>query len=199
MPAISAGSNFVIWGRAFIDGACALRPMTGYPDDWKLINGEAVTGEFPEASQFQMNPDYPGQNQLTDSLYNLDTLIVASRRLQALLEASSVAQMEYLPVNVVDQKGRRMTEPYVIAHPLNPVDCLVIDACQPRWGRIDKNDISRLKHLVIDESRIPADRLLFRPKHYKSEILVHRALAEKIDAAGYTGARWIELADYPEP
>lgn len=191
-------SNYLVWARDIVEGACSLSAMTGYADDWKLLSGIRVTGEFPSSSQFRMDPDDPNDIMLTDSLYNADMLIVASPRLRGLLEGLNIPAIEYLPVTVHNHKNRPVPESYTIVHPLDAVDCLVLDACEPRWGRIDKTDISRLKHLVIDESRIDATRLLFRPKHYKRAILAHRKLAEKIDAAGCTGIRWIELADYPE-
>lgn len=191
-------SNYLVWRQDIVDGAATLSPMTGYPEDWKLLNGLPVTGELPSASQFAMDPDNPTGIALTDALYNRDMLIVGSERLRSVIEAEAGPDMEYLPVAVYNHQKRQIPEAYAIIHPLNPVDCLDIDACQVRWGRIDKNDIARLKQLVIDESRIDESRVLFRPKHYKSIILVHRKLAEKIDAAGCTGARWLELQDFPE-
>jgi hypothetical protein len=191
-------SNFLVWARDIIDGACSLSPMTGFPDDWKLLDGIRVKDEFPSSSRFKMDPDDPTAVMLTDSLYNADTLIVASTRLRELIEGLKVPAVEYLPVAIFNHKDRPIPEPYTIIHPLDPIDCLVLDACEPRWGRIDKTNISRLKHLVIDESRIDPTRLLFRPKSYKRVILTHRKLAEQIDAAGFTGMRWIELSNYPE-
>ena len=101
-----------------------------------------------------MAPDNPTGVALTDALHNRDMLIIGSELLRAVIEAEAGPHMEYLPVAVYNHKKRQIPEAYTIIHPLNPVDCLEIDACQVRWGRIDKNDIARLKQLVIDESRI---------------------------------------------
>lgn len=191
-------SNFLVWARDIIDGACTLSGMKGFPDDWKLLEGIRLKDEFPSSSKFTMDPDNPTGVTLTDSLYNLDEQIVASTRLRGLIERLEVPAVEYLPVAVFNHKKRPVPEPYTIIHPVDPIDCLVLDACEPRWDRIIKTNINRLKHLVIDESRIDPARLLFRPKSYNSVVLTHRKLAEQIDAAGITGIRWIELSDYPE-
>ena len=191
-------ANYLIWERDIIDGACSLDSMKGFDDDWQLLDGIPLAGSFPASAKFQFDPDDPTGIKLTDSLYNADRLVVASERLRALLEEARVPLVEYLPVPVHNHKKRPVGEPYCIVHPLQPVDCLVIDACEPRWSRLDKTNIDRLKRFVIDESRVAPERLLFRAKHYNRAILVHRSLARKIDAAGLTGARWIELSDYPE-
>lgn len=191
-------ASYVIWARDIIEGACSLDAMTGFKDDWQLLDGISLSGSFPVSAQLRFDPDDRTGIKLTDSLYNADQLIVASDRLKALLESVKAPRLEYFPIPVFNHKKRQIAEPYWIIHPLQPVDCLVIDACEPRWGRIDKTNIDRLKHFVVDEARIDPARLLFRPKYYNSAILAHRSLAQKIDAAGMTGVRWIELSDYPE-
>lgn len=191
-------SNYLIWTRDIVEGACALSGMTGFDDDWKLIYGESVIQEFPAKARFTMDPDSPRDVLLTDNLYNGDMQIVASQKLCELIEGLHPAAIEYLPVPIYNHKKRAIKEPYVLVHPLEPVDCLVVDACEPEWGRINKKAIERVKHLVIDEKLIPPERLLFRPQLFCKVILVHRSLAQKIDAANLTGVRWVELADYPE-
>jgi hypothetical protein len=190
-------SNYVIWARDIVRGACSLSPITGWTDSWKLLKGIPLKEEFPSSAQFKMDPDDPTDSQLTDSLYNANKLIVASERLRSFLAVLDFPGIECLPVSVFNHKSRLIIEPYAIINLLESIDCLVVDACEPRWSRIDKTDIASLEHLVIDESRIDPARLLFRPKHYKRAILAHRTLAQKIDAAGYTGIRWVELTNYP--
>ena len=106
--------------------------------------------------------------------------------------------MEYIPVNVFNHKGRAVEPSYVIAHPIEPIDCLDEAASGARRSRIDPDTIDKVTSLVIDESRIDPARLLFRPKAYHRVVLAHRSLAEKVDAAGITGVRWIELSKWPE-
>ena len=191
-------SSYVIWEQEIVEGACALSGLKGYAEDWKLLYGEPVADAFPGKASFSMNPDYPHDIALTDSLYNIDMLIVASAALRGVIEAEAPAQVEYVPVPIYNHKKRAIQEPYALVHPIDPVDCLVLDACKPTYGKIQKTEIDRVKKLVIDEARIPADRLLFRPKGYVRVILVHRRLADKIDAAGLTGMRWVELHHHPE-
>lgn len=191
-------SDYVIWAQQIINGAAALAGMKGYAEDWRLLDGQSLTTGFPSSARFDMNPEYPNDMRLTDCLYNLDKQIVASPKVRELLEGAGVPCMEYLPVSVYNHKGLPVDEPYVIAHPIEPVDCLNEVASGARRSRIDPDSINKVKSLVIDESRIDPARVLFRPKAYHSVILAHRSLAAKVDAAGITGVRWIELAKWPE-
>lgn len=191
-------ANYLVWKNAIIERACSLDTLKGFEDDWQLTAGVPLAAKFPSSAQFRFDPEQKAGLSLTDNLYNADRLIVASARLCALLQKAAVPHVEYLPVPILDHKKRRLSEPYWIVHLLEPVDCLVTEACEPRWSRIDKSEIARLKHLVIDEARIEPGRLLFRPSHYSAGILVHRSLAQQIDDARLTGVRWLELTDYPE-
>lgn len=191
-------SDYVIWGRDFSEGACSLAGMTGYAESWKLLDGQPLLGQLPATTRLAMNPARPGDRALTDSLYNLDKLIVASPKLRALLEALALPHLEFLEVAVVDHAGAPVTEPYVIVHPTAPVDALDAEASGADFSLIDPDTIDTVERLVLDGARIPSDRLLFRPKGYYDVILAHRDLAARLDAAGITGIRWIELDAWPE-
>ncbi|MBS0453293.1 MAG: hypothetical protein JSS14_18530 [Proteobacteria bacterium] len=191
-------SNYVIWTKQVINGACALAGMKGYAEDWRLLDGQSQKDSFPSTARFDMNPEYPNDVALTDSLYNLDKQIVASPTLRELLESLNIPHMEYIPVNVFNHKGRAVEPAYVIAHPIDPIDCIDVAASGADFSLIDPDTIDSVQSLVIDESLIDPARLLFRPKGYPDVILAHRSLAAKVDAAGITGVRWIELSNWPE-
>jgi hypothetical protein len=156
-----------------------------------------VADEFPSTVTLEVNREHRKDKRLTDSLVNLDQMIVASSRLVALLQELAVPELEYLPVPVLDHAGQLTTDPYAIVNLLNPIDCLDVEASGARYSRIDTEAIDRVKRLVIDESRIDPTRVLFRPRSYSAVILAHRSLAARIDAAGFNGMRWTELDRWP--
>jgi hypothetical protein len=190
-------SNYVIWKAPIEEKACSLSPLVGWPDNFKLQKGERCLAEFPKTAQFKMNPKYPKAVQLRDSLRNSDWVIVVSQGLRNLIDSLKMEHVEFVPVPILDHKNNPIGASYFIANPLEAVDCLVIDQCDVSWSGIVKTNIDTLEKFVIDESKIAADRLLFRAKYYDA-ILVHRKLAAQIDAAKLTGVRWVELENYPE-
>jgi hypothetical protein len=191
-------SNYLIWEQAILPGACSLAPMRGFPEAWKLKQGVPLPDGLPPDARFDMHPDRQNDVALTDSLYNINMVIVGSQRLCQLLEAKSLQDVEFLPMPVYNHKGRLVEPPYSIVHPINPVDCLDAQASGARPSRINPKIIDKVDRLIIDESRIPAGRLLVRPKGYHRVILAHNSLASEIDAAGAQGIRWIELSAWTQ-
>lgn len=191
-------SNFVIWALRDVPNACCLDELIGVDDVWELREGVPRAVTFPRNAVYTMDQDFPHDTLLTDNLINTRTLIVASLKLKKFLETRQMQQVEYLPITILDHKGKPASHDYFIIHPINPVDCLDTGQCGAQWSSIDKETIQWLDRLVIDEGKIDPAREIFRLKFFYDVILVSRALAEAIDAEGFTGIRWIELGDYPE-
>ncbi len=190
-------SNYLIWEQTILPGACSLSPMTGFPKAWMLKQGESLPDGLPPEARFDMHPDRQDDVALTDALYNINMVIVGSQKLRQLLEAKALPDVDFLEVPVYNHKGRPVEPPYSIVHPVHPVDCLDAQASGARPSRINPDVIDKVARLVIDETRIPAGRLLLRPKGYYRVILVHKSLAAEIDAAGMQGIRWVELSAWP--
>ena len=104
--------------------------MKGYPEDWKLLYGQSVADVFPAGVLFSMDPANPTNTALSDSLGNIDRQIVASKRLLGLIESWQIPALEFLPISILSHKKRPIPEPYTIIHPIQPIDCLVVDVCQ---------------------------------------------------------------------
>jgi len=192
-------SKYVIWTHAAVEHAVVLDEMKGYDDDFRLVNGERVAKGFPSKVKFTMDKEFPTDTLLTDNLLNSDRLIVASERLADFLRERDSKLIEYLPVTIVDHKRKPIKEPYFIAHPVDPVDCLDIEACGAKYLPIDEDNIWKLDRLAVQESKVSAQRMLFRPKAYNAVILVRRDLANAISKEGFTGVSWTEIEDHPKP
>ena len=54
-----------------------------------------------------------------------------------------------------------------------------------------------LKKLVLDESRVPAERSLFLVKHIDYIIFMRDSLIKAIEAKGLTGISFLEISAYP--
>jgi hypothetical protein len=99
-------SGFVVWTHARVENAAVLDSFRGVPDPWELNDGVPRAEGFPDDVVFTMDPERPHDTLLVDSLRNTDGLIVASRGLKEFLASRALNKMEYLPVTILDQKGR---------------------------------------------------------------------------------------------
>jgi uncharacterized protein DUF1629 len=185
--------KFVIWTNKVIRDACSLYELTGVDKDYQLRKGVPRAAGFPREAAFAMDPDRPNDTLLTDNLFNTDLLIVGSRELREFFETQGVPKLEYLPVAIIDHKGKKVSREYFIINPIEPVDCIDFAKSEITWDEMDKAAIEDVSRLVIDETKVEPARALFRPKGLHQIIMVRREIAEKIDAKGFTGIRWTEL------
>jgi hypothetical protein len=190
-------SNYVIWRWKNVANACVLQRLEGVKKQYQLRDGISRVADFPEEAAFAMNPDFPHDTLLTDNIININQMIVASARLKDFMEARKLPKVEFLPVTILNHRGKPVSQRFFIIHLLDHVDCLEVEKCSPVWSKIDTDTIQRLKRLVIDEKRIGKSREIFRPKHFPEVVLVYRKLAEAIDAAAFEGITWKELDTYP--
>jgi hypothetical protein len=188
--------KYSIWSSGPIGDNCVLGGLQGYEDSWELTEGEALAKSWKNNVRFSMDPDYPRNTVLTDCLINVNNLIVGSERLKKLLEVERVSGVEFLPVQILDHKGKKISASYWIVSPVAPVDCIDKQKSRLKWSKIDKTRISNISKLVIDESLIPAQRPLFRVAGSAALILVSNDLAKKIDAAGLTNIVWEPIAKF---
>ncbi|HEY5810314.1 MAG TPA: DUF1629 domain-containing protein [Povalibacter sp.] len=191
-------SNFVIWKYKSVADACVLKDFKGLEQTYRLNNGTPLAAEFPPGVSFHMDEDFPDDLLIVDNVLNADMVIVASKRLCEAVQSHVTTGVEYLPVNIVDHKGRVASKEHCIIHPVQPVDAIDKDQSVFETNIIDPDDIESFEKLVVDESRVPDDRKLFRLQGFWGLTLVHPDVARALDQHGFAGLGWQRLEDYPE-
>jgi len=191
-------SKYVVWQYKNIDGMVSLGDLTNLPKTSRLLYGKPVADGYPSDVSMAMRADRPDDTVLTDSLLNTDSIIVASEKVVDVLRGKEIAKVEYLPVAIIDHRGKKVKTSYFIVHPLELVDEIVDGkASGGKTHPMDPGEFLTIKKLVLDEKKIPADRALFRAAQYPSPVIVRRDIAEALDAAGVVGPRWVEPSAFP--
>jgi hypothetical protein len=142
-----------------------------------------------------MDPSFPKEVRLSDNLYGA-TMSIVSQRLKTALEVSKQNRVEFLPVEVVNHKGRVEEREYYILHPLDMVDCIDLVASGVEWNRIAPDRISRCKSLVLNPKAIPECFSIFRPKHWGRLILIREDLVEKLRRLDFEGLYFRPIEEY---
>jgi len=176
--------------------AAFFESLEGFDRDYDLENGVPLLAEVPSGASFRMSADFPRQIALYDFLPNVNDVLVASEQVRTLFESERVKHVEYLPVQIVNHKGRKVKEKYFILNPFPLVDCA--DGKKTKFVRnaLNKEKWEEVKNLTIEEKRVPADYQLFGVEHITGLRLIRRALAEKMKAAGVRGFDTVELSAY---
>lgn len=188
--------NYVIWQYKTVAGACGLQDITGFEKTNLLSGSHPIATEFPEDVALHMHKDFVDDLLLTDNVLNLDRLIIASARLKSALEAQQISHVEYLPVRIIDHRGRVASKDYFIVHPINHVARIDEQASDFKMSMIKKDRIQSFKRLVLDKSSIPDDRKIFNLHNFTKATFVRRDLANALSADNFSGLGWSEIADY---
>lgn len=164
------------------------------PQEWELHEGVPVKRWFPERVIFPLSEERG--IELTDAIPNTLKLLFASERLRGFLEEHSGASMEFLPIQLQDQKDKLVPEPYSILNLLEVVECVDLEKSKYRRSEIDPNFIARFYLLVLDEARIPPQARFFRLKEKPNLIMVREDLAQALVDGDYTGMMFLDLEEY---
>jgi hypothetical protein len=190
--------SYVIWKYKHVRSAAVLKKITGLADVYRLKDGVPLAEELTGPVGFHMHPDFPNDLLLLDNVRNINKAVVTSRRLKEAIESRNVPDLEYLPVTIVDHKGRPANKDYFVVHQLNPVDCIDRGRSVFEMSDIVPDEIDTVEKLVLDEERIPRNRQMFRLKSFGPIVFVRRDLADALSAAQFTGLTWLDLRNYPE-
>jgi formylmethanofuran dehydrogenase subunit B len=190
-------SEFMIWRYASVPGAAVFTNLRGFEDIFRFDTGQPLKAEFPADAAFHMNPDFPNDLLLPDNVANSLQVLLVSARLQEALQAAALVEVEYLPLSVIDHKGRVASASHVVVHPLGLVDAIDMEQSVYKSHRIVKGKIDKVTKLVIDSQRVPPDRQVFKLKGFGTPVIVRRRFAELLGAGDFSGLDWLDAAEFP--
>ena len=98
-----------------------------------------------------MDPSFPKDIRLEDTMRNDDHLLVVSERVKELLEAEKVPRQEMLPVAIFNHKGRKEKAPYFLIHQLDIQDCINLKKTKWKKNPSDEEQITDVRKLTLDE------------------------------------------------
>jgi hypothetical protein len=185
--------NYVLGIPTTGPDAAVLTLLQEVEDDYELLKGVSRAVDFPSDAYFQFSPDFPRDILLEDFIKNENKVLVASERARELLESSASKNNEFLPVTIVDHKGRGLPEPYYIVHQVELQPCIDEAASEFEENAIDPERIYYMDRLVLDETRVDPEVSLFRMARFAKVPVFRRDLAERIQAAGLTGIVFEEI------
>lgn len=188
--------SFVVWEWVAAPGCCSLTNIQNVDRAYELGRGVARSDDFPDDAEFNMDPQHPRSVKLPDQATNLEDLLVVSGRVKGFVETLDLEDVEFLPVRIINHKGRLASDDYWIVNPLTVVDCIDTDASDIEWNKIEPDRISFCDELVLRDDEIPEELRIFRPKHLEDVVLVHEEVGEALAAEGFPGLDIVELDEF---
>lgn len=183
--------NYLILLARGSDGACMLGGLREVEKSWQFYEGISRAKDFPDDANYRMDPSFPKDIRLEDTMRNDDHLLVVSERVKKFLQAEKVPRQEILPVAIFNHKGRKEKAPHFLIHQLDIQNCINLKKTKWKKDTSDEEAITDVRKLTLDESKIDKDAQLFRLKSYGIPLIIRADLAEKITKAGFTGFQFI--------
>jgi hypothetical protein len=177
-------------------GACRLQVLEGDDRDYELFDGISRGADFPSDARFCMDDDFPDDIRTEDFIYNLGGALVISARTREVLGTSELKNNEFLPVAIINHKGRKEKGPFYILHQVELQDCIDFEQTICTRNAINPDLLSTIKRLVLDERRINTEVPIFRMKHFPYAPMFREDIIEKIRSAGLTGIKFKEVTRF---
>lgn len=183
--------DHVFWTYREVAKGCRTKGIRGFEDDFEIGLGTPVLESFPLNVTVPMNPDFPTNTITPDNLDNIDRIV--SERMSEFLISKNLPNVEFLPVTLINHKGRPVKPSYKLVHPIHAIDCLDDAACSVTFSDPDDNEyIEKMAAFALDVRKCSDFPPLFRVARIASHVLIHRELAKELDDARFSGNAWIE-------
>jgi hypothetical protein len=189
--------NYVVWKYKPVGNVCVLESVENVARWHDLNRGVPFENTFPTAAQFRMSNEYKKDTGLNDDLPNTDALKVCSARLVDFLKKKALKNVEYLPVSIINHKGKLASKEYFIVHPVVPQDALDAEASKPKFNAISPEKIRTVEHLVLDPRKLDPAVRLFRLKAFFEPVLLEKGLADEMTVAGFVGSYFQPIERFP--
>lgn len=161
---------------------------------FKLGKGISCSDWFPDHPEIQVREDKG--IVLADSIPNSGELLIVSEKLKTVLDEVEGADFEFFPVTILDKKGRASEKEYYVANLLSVIDCVNMVESKYVMDPLRKGQVDWFSELRLDESRIPADQLVFRLKDLTRLLIVRSELVNNIQQADCTGIYFEPVEDH---
>lgn len=175
-------------------GAYLSRVPSKGPKSFRYDEGKSLFREFPkdDAAGMYYDPDYPDDTELFDFVDNINSLIIANQKVSDVLVALELPNIEFLPIWLYDHQDQVASKEYAIVNVLGSVDVINMEKSTIRMNSLIKDQVDRIKNLVLDYDKIPEDARIFRATTKLDEIFVRDDVKNAMESAGLEGCVFIE-------
>ncbi|WP_163998468.1 imm11 family protein [Pyxidicoccus caerfyrddinensis] len=153
--------------------------------------GDRAAPYYPADARIQLSEEHPGI-ELTSLLGNNVNYLIVSRALQETLAAHCPnVEIEYLPFDLYDHRGRLYSRNYFIINPIGTYDCLDEPHSGIEYG--PDGGVVAIRTPVLHPDKVAGAPALFRMHHKPTVYLVDGVLADALRDKAFTNVVLGEL------
>jgi hypothetical protein len=182
--------SYLVWKATYAGKACHVLGIENVRFSHKLIEGHAYGNTFPENATLCMSPHFKRDTELVDDVMNADDLKVCSRRLVDFLKSEHLDNVEYLPVTILDHKGKVASKEYSVVNPVGLQDAIDMQASVPTLNA-SSHRVDAVERLIFVSSRIDPKVKLFRFAGLTRPVMIEKSLADALMAQNFVGLSFL--------
>ncbi len=181
--------DFVVWTSDW--AGFGVERANGPAEDYHgFRRGTPLLESWSSRRTLKVYSDWRDAPPTPDDYHARDGLKVGSKRLVDFLKSKELKGVEYLPVKVVDQRGKPLPVEYFIIHCVDHQDALDLEASGAKMSTIRKVAVDRVKKIVVAPQRVAEGVRLFRLREFSRHLLLEQALAQELARQGLTGLKF---------
>jgi hypothetical protein len=159
--------------------------------------GDRASPYYPPDPRIQLREEQPGI-QLSPLLgNNINYLIVSTAFKETIQAHCQGVEIEYLPFDLYDHRGRLYSRDYFIINPIGSYDCLDEATSGIEYG--PEGSVVAINHPQLHPVKVTGAPALFRVRHKPTVYIVDETLAAAIREKGFTNVRMRELQMSAQP
>ncbi len=181
-----------------------LEKYENYSDDRYFKKGlslDKFVSPLPEKLTAKISKDTyssPSGKEVYDFINGRSSGLVVSKRAKELLEAEKGVNAEYVPLTIIDVKGKELEDEFFVVNPLERHEVIDLDKSTLKMSGIDKTQIapSHDNRIAVKKAGTFDEFDLLIPEHLQSQLMMSADLINKIEEAGLTNLKVIEPSEY---
>ncbi|MFY0564524.1 imm11 family protein [Archangium lansingense] len=158
--------------------------------------GTPLLGWFPADAQFTMDPEFPKARRLCGLQHNTLGLIVVSKEFKTALEEFGCENIEFLPISILNHRGKLASADYFIANVIGLTDCMDREKSTYKNNALIPTQISSCSKLVLREDAIPEQLHFFRLGNAPRIHVVTEKLKQELERRKLTGLLFVPVEEY---
>lgn len=149
-----------------------------------IHQGKACAGAFLPDSRIRMDREWPGM-QLAGVLGNTSSLLVVHVKFKEIIERFMKPQevIEFLPLAIINHKGRVASRDYFLVNPVGTLDCL--DYKKSAVDRMKDGRVIGVDKFVLSKKKIAWEPALFRPLEAPTEYIINGKITTAFKESGF--------------
>jgi len=152
--------------------------------DFCMAQGKPIGDKYPPDAQVQLRDRFPGI-KLGDFVSNTVAYLISSARMMNVIKEHANVEIEYLPLTILNHRGRPQGTDYWIINPIGVTDCLDLEKSVILRGQ-ETGEITFVEEYAFVGAKLEARPSILRVKETPWEYFVDEPTARAFHAARMT-------------